>query len=552
MARVLVATQPWGVLWEKQGDRTLKVPTAGQLASIATTVYTASTGGTTISAPAFISDDLGQLPGYVEEGGPYLFDRGDDVPVEVHAVSGGVPGRVADLEDGSAWTGATAGDVLTYGTPPVWAPLSASVGEAAPLNVQWPEYGAVGDGIADDTAEIQAAITAANAMAAANGDQTIVRVLLPPGDYRAIGLTNPGQVHIFSEGARLRANGSGQLIAVTGNNGYVTDLALHGGGSGAGVTAGVRFVAGTYWGKAEGLRFDQFAGRAIWSQGIADVLRDIIAMNCLLDTASLSAKTGVVEIDGSDCLAAVIEATASRSSLSSASRYACAIAIVGGTHLVKQLVGEISDVGIYVNCVYLQAELCRADLNYGHGWEIAGGTGQLGDCKGLRNSRAATNTYSGLYATAGSFRVNNFLSESLPADGFVHKYGIEDTQGSDAIKNYYHFPASTGHGTAAMVTHATAGAGVTLPDHPQVAVSGATPSADGLTQLRFANGGATTVTAITKGVNGQPLLVYGDGVTTIQHNAAANGFVLTGGANVLLGFNVPMTFRNYNGIWYQV
>lgn len=69
MARVLVATRPWGVLWEKNATtRGLSVPVAGQLAAINTTVYAASTGGTTISAPSFVTDSNGQLPGYVEPG----------------------------------------------------------------------------------------------------------------------------------------------------------------------------------------------------------------------------------------------------------------------------------------------------------------------------------------------------------------------------------------------------------------------------------------------------------------------------------------------------
>ena len=120
MARVLVATQPWGLLWEKDGNRNVKVPVAGQLAAINTTVYTAATGGTTISAPAFVTNADGELPGYVEEGDWTLTVNGESFPAA--AVSGGIPGRVTAVENGSAWTGATAGDVLTYGTPPVWTP----------------------------------------------------------------------------------------------------------------------------------------------------------------------------------------------------------------------------------------------------------------------------------------------------------------------------------------------------------------------------------------------------------------------------------------------
>jgi len=85
MARVLVGTQPWGVLWEKAGSRVLSVPVAGQLAAITTTVYTALTGGTTIAPAAFITNADGQLPGYVEPGAYTLTIGG--VTQAVEAVS---------------------------------------------------------------------------------------------------------------------------------------------------------------------------------------------------------------------------------------------------------------------------------------------------------------------------------------------------------------------------------------------------------------------------------------------------------------------------------
>ncbi len=97
MARVLVATQPWGILLEKNPtSRGLSVPVSGQLAAINTTVYTASTGGTTISAPAFVTDSNGGLPGYVEEGTHTLTVNG--VAQEVNAVSGLVAARVTAVE----------------------------------------------------------------------------------------------------------------------------------------------------------------------------------------------------------------------------------------------------------------------------------------------------------------------------------------------------------------------------------------------------------------------------------------------------------------------
>lgn len=55
--------------------------------------------------------------------------------------------------------------------------VRASVAYEA-LNVKWPEYGAVGDGVTDDTAAIQAAIDAAVTARATGGD-----IFFPPGQY---------------------------------------------------------------------------------------------------------------------------------------------------------------------------------------------------------------------------------------------------------------------------------------------------------------------------------------------------------------------------------
>lgn len=68
MARVLVATQPWGVLFEKAVSRVLSVPLSGVLAAIDTTVYSGATGGGTIAPAAFVSGSDGALPGYVAHG----------------------------------------------------------------------------------------------------------------------------------------------------------------------------------------------------------------------------------------------------------------------------------------------------------------------------------------------------------------------------------------------------------------------------------------------------------------------------------------------------
>lgn len=103
MARVLIATQSWGILWSTDGDavvgggKRLKIPQAGQLAAIDTTVYSGPAGGGTVAPAAFVTDANGVLPGYVEQGAHTLTING--VGVAVEAVSAAA---VLSLESSSA------------------------------------------------------------------------------------------------------------------------------------------------------------------------------------------------------------------------------------------------------------------------------------------------------------------------------------------------------------------------------------------------------------------------------------------------------------------
>lgn len=116
MARVLVATQPWGLLWEKDGNRKVELPAAGQAASIDTTVYSAATGSPEV--PAFVTNDDGELPGYVEEGSWTLTVGADSFAVE--ATSGAT---VVSLD---ATSTSHAADIAVL---------------RETLNIDYPEYG---------------------------------------------------------------------------------------------------------------------------------------------------------------------------------------------------------------------------------------------------------------------------------------------------------------------------------------------------------------------------------------------------------------------------
>ncbi|HEX2077377.1 MAG TPA: glycosyl hydrolase family 28-related protein [Longimicrobium sp.] len=86
----------------------------------------------------------------------------------------------------------------------------------AVFNVRSAAFGAVGDGVNDDTAEIQAAINAAQAAGVSRHGAT---VLLPPGKYKFTQL-------VFTRGKSVRFVGAGQsatVLAHTGSNDMFVD-----------------------------------------------------------------------------------------------------------------------------------------------------------------------------------------------------------------------------------------------------------------------------------------------------------------------------------------
>lgn len=118
--------------------------------------------------------------------------------------------------------------------PPEPDPYLAVIREG-PLNVQWPEYAAVGDGLADDTIPVRAALSSGDAF-------------LPPGVYRVTGTVDvpsyrtlsgvngasilrvdansntdglrgaPGGSHIVIDGITLQGPEDGSLVGANGAN----------------------------------------------------------------------------------------------------------------------------------------------------------------------------------------------------------------------------------------------------------------------------------------------------------------------------------------------
>ena len=103
-------------------------------------------------------------------------------------------------------------------TPPFTGSVATNVGDTLAQTVSVMDFGAVGNGVADDTTAIQAAITA---VSVAGGG----RVLLPTGNYKTTQtITVPTQVYLIGEtygfGSRItytNASSANNIFSVTGS-----------------------------------------------------------------------------------------------------------------------------------------------------------------------------------------------------------------------------------------------------------------------------------------------------------------------------------------------
>jgi hypothetical protein len=217
------------------------------------------------------------------------------------------------------------------------------------------------------------------------------------------------------------------------------------------------------------------------------------------------------------------------------------------------VMGEISDIGMLITGDLNRFTVCRADLNYGHGWRVTGGGNTFAGCQGISNGAAANNTYSEFQATSASGN-NVFTGCSTFAVGTNKaKYGFEDQKSADTNKNLYVGCLSDGAVTAGMITDAGgSGAGLTFPAGPVRAFPSNTTTKDVTNWEHWyaADGSATTITDFTGGVNGQHLYILATNAnTTIQHNGST--ITLPGAVDLTLVSGTTYHFYK-SGVWRRV
>lgn len=428
------------------------------------------------------------------------------------------------------------------------------------------DFGAVGDGVANDSVAIQAAIDYANTF------DRGATVTFPPGNYlitcglitlktkvRLVGSVIAGQPGVTTQLPRLIADSgtSGWMIdtpASEVNTAGILGLGFKGAGVGEnqGGVRGQNFRAVTI----SGCSFDDFDNQAIQQlAGGQNTYFFNFAQNCLLDITRAS-KSGVIEIVGADCTIYGGEYTPSLSAVSDSNLRICGIALIGGgNHFVYFVVAEFADVGIYNSGTHNKLFGARADNNWGHGFEFALAASQnmLVGCHGFTNGQGTNDTYADFKMVGSLNRLTGCFGDVAAITTNRVKYTFEDSCTSDVFKNYYVGCSGENYVTSEFGLANTVNASaVTVFSGPPKVFTNADTTPD-VTNYNFFianNSGATSITTFDNGVGGQEITVIAITANTTFVNGS--GINTTTGANVSATSGKPYKFILYNSIWYGI
>lgn len=426
--------------------------------------------------------------------------------------------------------------------------------EGASVNVL--DYGAVGDGIANDSVAIQAAIDYVESIGGGI-------VYFPKGTYKCNVILKSGvTLTSFSTGTYgYLAGGSVKgVVLQQASAGFVVDtpittatacaiVGINFQGNGAGTPGGgIRFRY-VNWGAVKQCNFNGFADQAVLKElGFASTFEDILITNALLNRTRATVN-GVFEIaDGSDDFLSRIEANAGLlSGVSDANLRVCGIVIKGANIFVSNCVGEFSDYGFYTTGLDCRIVNSRADQNRASGF-YCGGTTLYSNCLSLSNSQAAPGTYDGFQVMG---QRDSFVNCYCRNDFGSIRYGFYDIANFLAVgsRNTYVNCAAKDYTIAAFYTEGYLGSSPIEPGIP-ARVDTAIPDTTGTTFLVLVHGSPTTITNFTGGYSGKTLrlLPANNPNVTIKNNATIN---TNTGADKLLDANKVYTFTNYNGVWYE-
>ncbi|GAG69348.1 unnamed protein product, partial [marine sediment metagenome] len=422
-------------------------------------------------------------------------------------------------------------------------------------------WDAQGDGSTNDSAAIQAAI---DSVAGADGGTVqlmaknyicnieMQRYVTLRGVYAGLAVTDGADVNA---GTVLTANATGAVIdtpVATTTGMRIENLQVEGLGSGTACT-GIRFRAVDRSEVTNVLIYNISDEGLLDEAGNNNTYSKIYTKNCLLDRTQ-AAKIGAVDITCTAVQMSEVEASSySQSSLSDGNAYLCGIVIRGNRGTFSRCSGVDSDIGIHIIGDYNRFEVCSADGNYAHGWELFDGAfgNQLTGCTASRNGAETTNTYDGFNIDAfGNLFVGCY---ALSTGGNKHRYGFNDyspVQTAPTLRNIYSGCRAYNPDTAEFL--GTDNAGSSFPtantNFFEFAEDDTTPTVASGVLFRTANANNITITDFNGGTPGQRIyLLIDDDHTTIGGSPD-----IQGGGRLPTRSNLEdmlLSFTHVNGIW---
>ncbi len=296
-------------------------------------------------------------------------------------------------------------------------------------------------------------------------------------------------------------------------------------------------------------------------------VEDVLAVNCCMDR-TLTNLRGTIQLGGADGQFHRLEGNAGITvTQASPNMSICGIYIYGNNHYISGLMGEISEIGCYINSENALSKISdsRADNNISHGFVLNGVMGV--NLHSYNNSRAGNGLYDGYYLPTGAsriFLVNAYaLADNNAVDGLgykAHRYGLNIVNAdylSLRLKPWITQCFSYGH-LSGWINSPTLYGEQYTPTTGRLKIDSnatTTPTVDGISIISITTDTLSQITGFAGGMIGQVVDIYLNATATVTLINSASFLVNNFAKNANKLMEVGRVYRfikTDNGIWREI